>query len=116
NGRGNLALRHTELTCCHYPISSRFKTKCRKCNTREGYVLLQKKDIFCGECLADYCRHKFRATMGKSKLLKPGVKVLVGCSGGNASVALVDMVKVGLAEDIHRRLKFVPAVVHVDGK
>lgn len=94
---------------------SDYKTKCRKCSINDGYVLLQKKDIYCGPCLVEYCKHKFRATLGKSKLLTPGEMVLVGLSGGTSSIALVDLIKIGLAEDIHRRLRLVPALLHIDG-
>lgn len=111
-------------------VISGFKVKCRKCLVKEGTVLLQKKDVFCGDCLLEYCRHKFRSTIGKSKLLpllssdSPQVpRILVAVSGGSASLAMLDMVReVGMeAHDDdervqHRTQRYAPAVVHVDGK
>lgn len=91
-----------------------FVTKCRKCLINSGYVLLQKKDVFCATCLSDYCNHKFRSTIGKSRILGPGHKVLVGVSNSINSSVLVDFVKIGLSEDIHRKIRFDVSFVYVD--
>ena len=102
-------------------IKRNYQITCRKCNTNPGYILLQKKDVFCGDCLSQYCRQKFRATLGKSKLFSSTTnmntcdRVLVAFSGGIASVALVDLIKLGLGEDFHRKLRFVPSLIHIDG-
>lgn len=77
--------------------------------------MLQKKDVFCGACLVDYCTHKFRATIGKSRLVKPGNRVLVAFSGGLTSVVMADLIRRGFEEDFHRRLRFVPSFLHIDG-
>ncbi|GIY52837.1 cytoplasmic tRNA 2-thiolation protein 2 [Caerostris extrusa] len=66
--------------------------KCKKCDMKSE-VLLQKKDPFCRECFFEYCSHKFRSTIGKSKQIKHGDKVLLACSGGRKSTALLHMTK-----------------------
>lgn len=61
--------------------------------------------------------HKFRSTIGKSKLVRPGDHVLLACSGGVNSMAMVDMIKKGLVQDdVHRRIRFVPSILFIDGK
>jgi len=40
-----------------------------------------------------YCTHKFRSAFGKSKIIRDGEKVLVAFSGGQASTAMLYLVK-----------------------
>ena len=73
--------------------------------------------VFCSDCLLEYCRHKFRSTIGKEKVLGASDRVLVAVSGGAASLAMVDMIRGGLeGKMIHKRPKYVTSVVHVDGR
>ena len=58
---------------------------------------------------------KFRATIGKARKIPNGSRVLLACSGGPSSLAMVHMVKQGLqVENQHRRLRFIPLLVHLD--
>ena len=88
--------------------------QCKKCENN-AFVLLQRKDPLCCGCLYDYCSHKFRATIGKSKLVKPGERVLIAFSGGPSSAAMIHMIKDGFNADQHRRLLFVPSILHIEG-
>ncbi|CAG2120701.1 unnamed protein product, partial [Medioppia subpectinata] len=88
--------------------------KCKKCLVNNGFVLLQRKDVFCGDCLSDYCSHKFRSTIGKSKAIHSGERVLIAFSGGVNSSAMVRMITDGLKEVQHKKLRFVPSLVHID--
>lgn len=94
---------------------SNYQSECRKCGDR-GYVLLQKADVYCGPCLREYCVRKFRSTLGKSRLVRPGERVLVAFSGDTNSRVLLDLVTRGLREDIHRKLRFSAGVLYVDGQ
>lgn len=89
--------------------------KCKKCQQNSGFVLLQKKDVFCGPCLSKHCIHKFRSSIGKSHLVHKDDRVLVAFSGATSSVALVDMICQGLKEDAYRKLPFVPTILCIDG-
>ena len=89
--------------------------KCKKCDLNIGFVLLQRKDVFCRQCLYDYCSHKFRATIGKSKAIHTGDRVLIAFSGGINSSAIIDMITDGLNEVQHKRLRFIPSIVYIDG-
>ena len=45
------------------------------------------------ECFNEYFSHKFRATIGKSHIIRRGTKVALAFSGGNGSSAALDLVK-----------------------
>lgn len=87
---------------------------CKKCASKEPFVLISKIHAYCGPCFDEYCTGKFRATVGKARSVQNGFRVLIACSGGVSSLALVQMVKQGLElENHHRRLRFVPVITHI---
>ncbi|GFR12038.1 cytoplasmic tRNA 2-thiolation protein 2 [Trichonephila clavata] len=87
--------------------------KCKKCDLK-SLVLLQKKDPFCKKCFFEYCSHKFRSTIGKSKKIKHADKVLLACSGGRKSVALLHMTKETLAFATAKQISFIPEILFID--
>lgn len=91
-------------------------SRCKKCTDDQvpADVLLRGKDTYCRSCLVKSVSHKFRAALGKSKMVKPGDKILVGFSGSQACTALLHLVKEGLAEASHKRFLFEPYVVYID--
>jgi cytoplasmic tRNA 2-thiolation protein 2 len=90
--------------------------RCKRCDDKP-FVILQKKDIFCRICFKEYCEHKFRSTIGRSKLIKSDHKILVAFSGGQNSVATLDLCLKTLN---HRNpvLKFLmePYLLYIDGR
>jgi len=68
----------------------------------------------CKECFLQYATHKFRSTLGKSKLVKANDKVLLAVSGGHTSRAMVHLVTEALSEKAHKRLRFSPGIVFID--
>lgn len=66
-------------------------------------------------CFLAYFTHKFRSTIGKSKQIHPGDRVLVGLSGGTSSTALLHLIHEGLQENSHKKLRFNPAFLYIDG-
>ena len=54
---------------------------CKKCKTAEPNLTLRKKDSYCTECFLASCRHKFRATLGKHKIMNLDEMVLVSFQG-----------------------------------
>nr|XP_046910340.1 cytoplasmic tRNA 2-thiolation protein 2-like isoform X2 [Dermatophagoides farinae] len=91
-----------------------YQMNCRKCQQNRGSVLLQKKDVFCNDCLIGHCTKTFRTTIGKSRLLKSEDKILVGFSGGLSSVALVDLIRRRLDEEQFQKLRFIPSLLFID--
>ncbi|OTF71931.1 cytoplasmic tRNA 2-thiolation protein 2-like protein [Euroglyphus maynei] len=96
-------------------VESNYQLNCRKCQQNQGTILLQKKDVFCNNCLIDHCTKTFRSTLGKSRLIKSEDRILVGFSGGLSSVALVDLIRRGLDEEQFQKLRFIPYLLFIDG-
>ncbi|RZF42480.1 hypothetical protein LSTR_LSTR004399 [Laodelphax striatellus] len=103
----------TLMECEESPVLS--GNTCKKCqqeNTAE--VVLRKKDMYCKNCFLVNATHKFRAALGKSKIIRQGDKVLVAFSGNPSSVAMVHLINCGLSMDTHKKLIFDPFIVYVD--
>ncbi|XP_024411758.2 cytoplasmic tRNA 2-thiolation protein 2 isoform X1 [Desmodus rotundus] len=88
--------------------------KCVKCKEGLPVVVIRSGDAFCRDCFKAFYVHKFRAVLGKNRLIFPGEKVLLAWSGGPSSSSMVWQVLEGLSRDSAKRLRFVPGVVYVD--
>ncbi|EEC08150.1 conserved hypothetical protein [Ixodes scapularis] len=86
---------------------------CKTCDDT-AHVVLRKKDAYCVSCFLAASTHKFRSTLGKSKLIKPKQKILVAFSGGPSSAAMLTLLLDGFAEDAHKRFLFEPHLAHID--
>lgn len=86
---------------------------CKTCG-EVAHLVLRKRDPYCKTCFIVSCTHKFRSTLGKSKLLKPGDRVLVAFSGGPSSAAMLQLLRDGFSEEAHKRLLFDPSLVYID--
>lgn len=93
---------------------SRGDVLCRKCGESAAEVVLRVKDAYCRLCFLSYFVHKFRSTIGKSKQIHAGDRVLVATSGGASSTALLHMIREGLNENSHKKLRFDPAFLYID--
>ncbi|XP_044013070.1 cytoplasmic tRNA 2-thiolation protein 2 [Aphidius gifuensis] len=87
---------------------------CLKCKTEKASVKLRGSDVYCNSCFLTSVTHKFRATLGKSKIVRRSDKVLVAYSGESGSVALLNLIRAGMHESVHKRLVFETHVVHID--
>ena len=67
------------------------KGSCMKC-PEKAVVLVRNNDPFCRTCFLEYIVHKFRATIGKARVIYQGEKVLLAVSGGSSSSAMLDLV------------------------
>ncbi|XP_040109620.1 cytoplasmic tRNA 2-thiolation protein 2 isoform X1 [Oryx dammah] len=88
--------------------------KCVKCKEGLPVVVIRAGDAFCRDCFKALYVHKFRAMLGKNRLIFPGEKVLLAWSGGPSSSSMVWQVLEGLSRDSAKRLRFVPGVIYVD--
>ncbi|XP_023393471.1 cytoplasmic tRNA 2-thiolation protein 2 [Pteropus vampyrus] len=86
-----------------------------KCKDVLPVVVIRAGDAFCRDCFKVFYVHKFRAVLGKNRLIFPGEKVLLAWSGGPSSSSMVWQVLEGLSRDSAKRLRFVPGVVYIDG-
>ncbi|XP_026974791.1 cytoplasmic tRNA 2-thiolation protein 2 isoform X4 [Sagmatias obliquidens] len=88
--------------------------KCVKCKEGLPVVVIRAGDAFCRDCFKVFYVHKFRAVLGKNRLVFPGEKVLLAWSGGPSSSSMLWQVLEGLSQDSAKRLRFVPGVVFAD--
>uniref|UniRef100_A0A8C5R0G6 Cytoplasmic tRNA 2-thiolation protein 2 n=1 Tax=Leptobrachium leishanense TaxID=445787 RepID=A0A8C5R0G6_9ANUR len=92
----------------------RLGQKCMKCKEGTAILIIRVGDAFCRSCFKDYFVHKFRAMLGKNRVVYPGEKVLLAYSGGASSSAMIQQVQEGLSRDAPKKLRFVPGIVFVD--
>ncbi|XP_043276774.1 cytoplasmic tRNA 2-thiolation protein 2 [Venturia canescens] len=87
---------------------------CQKCKVEQALVVLRGKDVYCNTCFLLSATHKFRATLGKSKIVRPSDKILVAHSGKSGSTVLLHLIKAGMHESVHKRLVFETKIVYID--
>ncbi|XP_027746007.1 cytoplasmic tRNA 2-thiolation protein 2 isoform X2 [Empidonax traillii] len=95
------------------PADSHPRT-CMKCGQGTAVLIIRVGDPFCRGCFREYFVHKFRAMLGKNRVIFPGEKVLLALSGGSASSAMVRQVQEGLSREAAKRLRFVPSLIYVE--
>ncbi|XP_069595020.1 cytoplasmic tRNA 2-thiolation protein 2 [Ranitomeya imitator] len=94
--------------------SDRSGQTCMKCKESSAVLIIRVGDAFCKSCFKEYFVHKFRAMLGKNRVVYPGEKVLLAYSGGPSSSALIQQVQEGLGRDAPKKLRFVPGVLFID--
>lgn len=78
-------------------------------------MVLRKKDAYCKECFLIGTTHKFKAQLGKSKLIRPLDRVLVYHKVGHAGTALLHLLRAGLDLNTPKKIRFEPIIIFVDG-
>lgn len=97
-------------------IFNRDVTLCRKCKCENTDVLLVGQSGYCKTCFLNVTNHKFRAALGKSKIIRHGDSILVDHSGELNSTVLLHLIKAGMSESVHKKLIFKTVVLYIDGK
>lgn len=87
---------------------------CMKCKENEAKIVIRTNDPFCWDCFLTYIVHKFRAIIGKSKLIRDAEPVLLAYSGGSSSSALLHLVHDGMEKSKFKKLRFKAEVVYID--
>nr|DBA16944.1 TPA: hypothetical protein GDO54_002468 [Pyxicephalus adspersus] len=85
-----------------------------KCKEASAVLIIRVGDAFCRSCFKEYFVHKFRAMLGKNRVVFPGEKVLLAYSGGPSSNAMVQQVQEGLSRDAPKKLRFIPGILFID--
>ncbi|XP_026988805.1 cytoplasmic tRNA 2-thiolation protein 2 [Tachysurus fulvidraco] len=88
--------------------------KCMKCKDFTAVLIIRVGDAFCRGCFKEYFIHKFRAMLGKNRVIFPGEKVLLAVSGGPASSCMLAQVQEGLSRDAPKKLRFMPGIIYID--
>ncbi|XP_068597212.1 cytoplasmic tRNA 2-thiolation protein 2 [Brachionichthys hirsutus] len=100
-----------QLEHAHLPSVSK---KCVKCKEAPAAVVIRAGDAHCRACFKEFFIHKFRAVLGKHRILFPGEKVLLAVSGGPSSCSMLSQVQEGLSQNAHKKLRFSPGIVFID--
>lgn len=86
---------------------------CAKCGSGDA-TETKGRNAYCETCLLNITSHKFRATLGKSKIIRKGDAVLVAYSGKPNATMLAHLIKAGNEQSVHKRLIFETKLIYVD--
>uniref|UniRef100_A0A672MAL4 Cytoplasmic tRNA 2-thiolation protein 2 n=1 Tax=Sinocyclocheilus grahami TaxID=75366 RepID=A0A672MAL4_SINGR len=92
----------------------RLNRKCMKCKEGTAVLIIRVNDAFCRSCFKEYFIHKFRAMLGKNRVIFPQEKVLLAVSGGAASCSMLSQVQEGLSREAPKKFRFVPGIIYID--
>lgn len=88
---------------------------CKKCNVEKSVIKLPFKESQCTQCFLTYVRHKFKASLGTTKIIRSGSTVLLSFNAGPESTCLLDMIRFSYElEGAWKRLNFDTILVYVD--
>lgn len=87
---------------------------CKKCNESKIAVKLKFKEAQCEQCFLSYVRHKFRASLGSTKIVGRGATILIVYDGRPKSSVLLDMLRFAFFQDTYKKLHFEPHVLYID--
>lgn len=90
------------------------KSFCKVCGSNEIQVSLRNKNDYCKECFLGILTHKFKATLGKSKAIRPTDMVLVAHSGKANSTVLVHLIAANINESTFKKIPFRCKVLYID--
>lgn len=95
-------------------LNTKEDENCKKCSVEKCVIKLDFKEAMCLSCFLYYVRHKFRATLGSSKILKRQSNVLFDFKGHPQDVCLLHMINFAFEEETYKRLSFNLKLVFVD--
>lgn len=87
---------------------------CKKCGCQGVHISLRSKNNYCQACFLTMTIHKFKAALGKSKLVRPNDSVLIGHSGKANSTVLLHLVTADAKESMSKKLRLKCKVLHID--
>ena len=90
------------------------KTSCAKCGCHEIHISLRCKNRYCKACFLSILTHKFRATLGKSKSVRPNDSILIAHSGKANSTVLAHLIKANANESVPKRLRCQWKILYID--
>lgn len=109
-GMLHLDLRRT----LRFVLFFRANSTCVKCKLETPIVVLHNKYPYCKECFLQNTVHKFKAVLGKNRVVHPNENVLIYHKLGHATTALLHMLRSGLNLDTPKRIKFNPIVICIE--
>lgn len=85
-----------------------------KCNQDKCIIKCELKDSMCKNCFLLFVRHKFRASLGATKIVPTDARVLVNFSGSANDVCLLSMTKLGVDDIAFKKLRVDLEVIYMD--
>lgn len=82
---------------------------CKKCKKQNSVA-----KSMCHLCFVNSIRHKFRATLGSSKIVRRHSNVLLDFTADAANVCLTEMIRFAFEQESHKRLGFDIVLVFID--
>lgn len=106
---------HTMMTESQFSASAIVSDEiCKKCNASKVAVKLNLKDAQCESCFYQYVRHKMRASMGSTKIIERGAKVLLVFDTTIEACVMFDMIRYAMSMEQYKRLTIQPCAIYVD--
>ena len=68
------------------------------------------------DCFIEYFTHKFRATIGKNKILEKDESVLFPYSSSSSSVAMLHLIAKGVSEEAKKKFTFKTCIIYIEDK
>lgn len=87
---------------------------CKKCGNQETQVFLKNGNEYCKRCFLIILRHKFRATLSKSKSVHTNDSILVAHSGKANSTLLLHLITTDTNESISKKPQFSFKILYID--
>ncbi|KAF2905089.1 hypothetical protein ILUMI_01073 [Ignelater luminosus] len=89
------------------------KNVCMKCELKPN-VVLHNKYPYCKSCFIKSTVHKFKALLGKSRLVHPNDNVLIYHRIGHPGTALLNFLRSGLDLTTPKKIRFKPIVLFIE--
>lgn len=88
---------------------------CKKCpNGSKATIKLMFREQECPDCFITHARHKFRATLGSSKILPKDSEVLLVFDGSAGALVLLDMLHYAQSQNKFKRLHCTSKILYID--
>ncbi|KAK5644881.1 hypothetical protein RI129_006181 [Pyrocoelia pectoralis] len=87
---------------------------CIKCRTSKPQIVLHNQYPYCKACFISGTVHKFKALLGKNRIVRFNESVLIHHRTGHASTALLHFLRTGLDLSTPKKIQFKPVVVYIE--
>lgn len=106
--------REDDMSGLNKPDFKNFR-KCLKCE-KNSVVVTRICEALCKDCFMEYFTHKFRATIGKHKIIEKNEEVLYAYSGSGSSVAMLNLISQGTGDAAYlkKRFTFKPTILYIE--
>lgn len=91
-------------------------SNCLKCGTENTSIVLRHKDSYCVPCFNAAIDHKFRACLGKSKLIRRNDSVLIIHNGTSSTSTMLKIIDNSQHGEKHKMFNFTCKILYIDNE